>query len=290
MPSWPGSLDPYPLNETYAHSFGDARQKNAVEQGPARQRRIYSKALVKIDIEWMFLPAEFETFYGFYDQTLDDGVIAFDFPVFTGSAYETISVNFVKGSMKPRRAEGQWKVSATLECDALPVMSSGALDAIIGAAPGGGALPDWPADFVPNPLERDFDVTLPDPTIRSDFEDGYLPQSRKFKSAPAVMAVTWPMANAQYDAFRAWLSYRVFGGEGWFTIPVFRGGSYETRPARFVQGSLKATREGEDWLVHSKLELRDLPSLAGAVPSAILGHIGIRILGAPGAAILGSLS
>jgi hypothetical protein len=262
--AWPaGSIDPYPLNESFAHVFADRLSRNTNEQGMAKQRSVYRTALVTLQMSWAFSAAGFETFRTFYDRTVDGGTLPFTMDAFTGSAYENLTLNFVKGSVKPKKQGGEWIVAAELETAELSVMSSGALDALIGAAPGDGSLPVWPSNyFGSEPLGNDFDAAFPDPSMRGDFEDGYAPQQRIFKAAPATLTASYPMTNAKYDAFRAWRKYRAFNGEGRFSMAVFRGGSYENHDARIVKGSLKATRQGPDWLVRMALELRDLAAAA----------------------------
>lgn len=260
MPAWPSNLDYEPLNSSLVHVFDDKRIRTGVEQSIARHRSAYSAALHHVQMSWMMSPSDMETFRIFYDDTVNGGVTPFTMPIFTGSAYTNVTVNFIKGSDSYERAEQEWKVSAAIETAPLPVMTSAALDAIIGAATPG-ALPSWPAQWLPNPLERDVKLSVPQVLIRSDLEDGLQPQARPFMASPAFDEITLPMVNATFDAFRAWRIYRIYNGEGWFSMPVFRGGSYETHNVRIVAQSLKATRDGYDWLTHMKLEMRDLPAL-----------------------------
>jgi hypothetical protein len=256
--AWPGTIDHQPVNG-YAHVFADRRGRGEVEQGIARQRSLYSAALMTLNMVWAFSNAKFETFRTFYDRTVNCGD-QFTIDVFTGSAYQNVTANFVKGKLRTDRQGGEWIVSADLETDELPVMSSGALDALIGAA--GAGLPAWPAQLPSQPLNESLNVAFPDPLIRADFDDGYAPQRRVFFAAPATYAAVIPLSYSQYDLFRAWRKYRILNGQGWFTMPVFRGNSYQTRTVRIAKGGLKASWEGPDWLLNIALEMRDLPAFA----------------------------
>lgn len=263
--AWPTAKIAYqPLNDGYGHDFSEPRKRTPFEQGEARQRRVVRSAKTLIHIAWAFTPAGYQIFRAFLSWSIADGADPFTMPVLTGSpaAYQNLTVNFVKGSIEPKRDRGEWIVTAQLETDELPVMTSGALDALIGAA---GATPVWPAALPQAPQNNDMAVQLPDGLVRSDFEQGLIEQRRVFSAAPALYTQSWILSDAEYDLFRAWRKYRIKGGDAWFACPIFRDLAYVNLWVRIVAGSLSARRDGADWRLTAQLEMADLPRAAASV-------------------------
>ena len=255
--SWPSwAIDPSSLNEGLQHVFADKLLRTEFEQGAARQRRRTRSSLMTMQVRWAMSPAQYELFNTWRE--LDAGADWFSMSVYRDDDYEDVQARFVKSSIQVKRQDGEWIVDAKLEMTPLSTLTSAQLDAAIGAA--GAGMPDWPQDYFPaEPLNSDYAIQIPDTGVRSDFDFGDVEQSKPFANGPATFTVTWPFSNYRYKLFRAWLNWRLGEGERWFTVPIFRGDDYETLQARFVKGSLTASREGDDWIVKAKLETADLP-------------------------------
>lgn len=119
--------------------------------------------------------------------------------------------------------------------------------------------PAWP-DFIvdPFPLNDNYEQDAPDAVLRSDFEQGEARQRNIFRNAPTVFTLQWAMSPEQYQIFKGFLT-AVNGGK--FTIPVFSDTGYVTVTAQFVKGSIKTTRDGNDFIVAAQLETMDSLSL-----------------------------
>ena len=112
-----------------------------------------------------------------------------------------------------------------------------------------------PAGIIPTePLNEQYAVTLPNPYLRGDYEQGLPRQVRKFRNAPTKFAVTWPLNPAQYEILLGWLEDAAGGLGGWFDVPVFRGECYERMSVRFVMPLPDPKRQGGEWMFSGVLE------------------------------------
>jgi hypothetical protein len=202
---------------------------------------------------------QYEIYRGFIDSALRDGDW-FLMPVWMDNAYQLLQVRFVQGSIDRReRQDGRWNVSAKLEGLGAPVMNSVALTAHIGPPLDDGSLQPWPvAVLEAEPLNETFAHVIPDNLNRDDLTYGKLDHVRHQRQKPAIYDWSMPFVDNDFAIFRSFLYWRARKGMGWFTMPMFRGGSYETQAVRVVAGTLKAGRSGGDWLVSCQLEVADL--------------------------------
>jgi hypothetical protein len=182
----------------------------------------------------------------------------FAMPIFRDTDYETATVRFVKGSIAPSRQDGEWIVSAKVELYTLSTLTDDALSAAV-AIDATADLPAWPQDALGyEPLAEDYAVTLPDTLVRADFDQGSLDQVQPFVNGPAMFAVSWPFTDAQYAIFRAWVALILIDGGRRFTVPLFYGADYVTIEARFVAGTVTASRVGDGWQVKAQVETASL--------------------------------
>lgn len=280
LPIWPDYALPHsPFDSDYTFTTGDTRVRTALEQGTPRQRRASDLSLDTFQLRWQFTAAQYELFRGFVDTALAGGSGWFVIPIFIDTDYVSLPSRFVKGSIDNRkRADAKWEVTATLEVANLPVMASADLDAAIGAAPGDGSLPAWPTAVLdPVPLNDNFAHIIADGINRADQTTGDIEQDRPFRQMPALYQWSIPLTNAQYQIYRGFLFWRCKGGDGWFTAPMMRGGSYETQAVRIVAGTRKDTRSGGDWIASAQLEVADLApfSLETTFSTLLLQESGI---------------
>lgn len=258
-----------PAPDGLALSFADVFSRKEMETGPARLRRVASINGGQLDQPFQFTNAEYEYFRAWLEHSIDAGADWFTMPLFLGADYtDAVEARFVKGSISPKRADGGWRVETKLDLTALPVISSDALDAIIGEA--GSGLPEWPSQLLANPLDDEFVHVLADPLLRGDDKGAQPDQARIVTVMPTRMSFAWPFTWSDFETFKGYLKWRLSWGQKWQTMPVFRGASFQNLTARFVNGTLKATREGPEWVVRGDLELRDLAPLSLADAAALL--------------------
>lgn len=272
---WPEDVLPTaPFDADYGYQLGDARRRTQFEQGTPRQRRLSDLAYDVFTLRWLWSSADYEVFRGFIDAFVRDGDW-FYLSVFIDGDYARLQVRFVKGALNRRqRAGGLWEVTAKIETLDTPIMSLADLNALLGLPPLPNALPAWPADELePEPLNESFAQIIDDGVMRDDRTSGLIEQVRPFRQKVTTLEWSIPLTNAEYALFRAFLFWRVRGGDGWFTMPVFRGGSYEGQPVRIVAGTRNDTRSGGDWIVSAQLEIADLaPLSAEETLEAIMIH------------------
>lgn len=257
---WPSStLPPWPFDNDYTFVPADSRVRTPFEQGTARQRRTADLAYDVFQIRWTLPAALYETFVTTVDQSISSGADFFTFPIFIDSDYANCTARFQQGTLPRReRADALWQVSFALEVIDLPVMSSATLTGLIGAPTVG--IQAWPtAQIDGNALNASFAQVASDAVFRDDLTSGgRIDQVRRFRQRPAIYEWSAPMTNAQYALYRGFLYWRAKKGEGWFSIPVLRGGSIENETVRIVAGTRKDTRSGGDWVASAQFETSDL--------------------------------
>jgi hypothetical protein len=111
--AFPDYLLPHqPLNESYAVKLPSRTNRADFEQGMPRQRRTQRNAATQYQCTWPFTPDRYRLFRAFYDE-VEGG--QFTIPVFVDNAYRTVTAQFVKDSVVPRRQGGEWLVAAVVE-------------------------------------------------------------------------------------------------------------------------------------------------------------------------------
>jgi hypothetical protein len=131
----------------------------------------------------------------------------------------------------------------------------------------------WPEYALPSePLNDNYSVQLPNPLIRSDFDQGQQRQRKVMNAAPATFTVYWPLTDAQSEIYKGWKKWAINDGQDWFTLPVFVGGNYECVCARFVAGTEQWTRSGNEWVVQVNIEIPEMPAMtASCTAIALMG-------------------
>lgn len=273
MSRFPATLASEPLNESYGFTQADRLSRTDMEQGTARQRRMCRSGLYTFDLQWPFLPSEFDTVHGWFNWRTKMGANWFWLKVFTDTDYVRLQVRFVKDQVSTGRQGGEWIITAKVEAVDVPTITAAKLDARIGAADPD-ALPAWPFDELDHhPLNESLTYQLPMPIVRSDFDIGVLDQEPVFFQGPMVFAIELPFSNHDFETFRGFLRHRLGDGEKWFSTKFFHGESYRDIDTRFVKGSLAYSRSGDDWIVKAQQEIRDFYPRTQA-------HVGNDMVGA----------
>jgi hypothetical protein len=99
IPSWPDTLvvmPTQPESDGYAIASLNELLRSEMDRGPARMRRMFTKALHRLDFDLLMSPAQFMIFKGFYASTLRQGTRQFSMEIWDGSKYRTARLRFVQ--------------------------------------------------------------------------------------------------------------------------------------------------------------------------------------------------
>ena len=81
MPAWPSAPFPQtPLADGYEEVTAPNIARTSMEHGPAKHRRRFTAKTTAFTTQWLLTNAEVETFMAFFETTLSDGALSFDFP------------------------------------------------------------------------------------------------------------------------------------------------------------------------------------------------------------------
>lgn len=78
MPSWPGSLPQKPLFDTWNESPADNLVRFQPDVGPEKRRRRTTRGRKVVSCQFLMTGAEVAVLDTFYETTLQDGALAFD--------------------------------------------------------------------------------------------------------------------------------------------------------------------------------------------------------------------
>lgn len=127
MPAWPASL-PGALTEGYGINPESATISTDMDSGPARVRRRYTRTPVRVPVRFSFTQLEMHIFESWFKLEIASGASWFTFSLFTGAGFTPVNARFVGGKYKTDGVRGtKFLISAEIEVDALPVMTSAEL-------------------------------------------------------------------------------------------------------------------------------------------------------------------
>lgn len=78
MPSWPGSLPQFVLEQGYDETLPDQSIESQMETGPAKARRRFTTNVTKFQVQVAMDQTQASTFETFYSDTLEGGTLTFD--------------------------------------------------------------------------------------------------------------------------------------------------------------------------------------------------------------------
>lgn len=78
MPTWPGTLPQYVQESGYREEIQDQTVESAMDTGPAKIRRRFTKSLRKFTISMQMTAAQVTTFETFWQTTVAGGSLSFD--------------------------------------------------------------------------------------------------------------------------------------------------------------------------------------------------------------------
>lgn len=98
------------------------------------------------------------------------------------------------------------------------------------------ALPSWPASLPVRPLrDGTGPVSLFDPPIETEMEDGPRRMRRRSTTTWATVSLRFKMTNAQFATFQAFVRDTLNHGASRFTMPVWKPGATLPLPEKTVQ-------------------------------------------------------
>ncbi|CAM3408143.1 hypothetical protein BS639_17910 [Rouxiella silvae] len=121
---------------------------------------------------------------------------------------------------------------------------------------------NYPADYLPTPLQDGFGLTPISPLLRTQFTSGRARQRRLYKSTPTQAAVTWLFTEGESQLFEAWFSEGLTDGVSWFNMPLRTPlglGDYVCRFTDIYDGPVLVG--GKYWQFTATLELWERPVL-----------------------------
>lgn len=80
MPTWPGSLPQYPLQDGYSAAEPNGLLASAMDQGPPKVRRRFSAAVTPVQCSWKLTDAQKATLKAFVKTDLAGGALTFTWP------------------------------------------------------------------------------------------------------------------------------------------------------------------------------------------------------------------
>lgn len=113
MPTWPAALPQQFLINGYHEEPGDNIIRSPVATGPKKTRRRYTATIRPFGGRMLMTVAQYATFRTFYEDTIDDGSLEFDFPK-TNEPSTLLTVFFAK-KYEASQAGIFWAVSIELE-------------------------------------------------------------------------------------------------------------------------------------------------------------------------------
>ncbi len=92
--------------------------------GAVRQRRIFTVNMEVQQVRWTFKPFQYALFRYFWKELINQGADAFLVDLDFGGGLEQVAAKLVNGKYQYRYNEGYWFITAQLELDEPPYMST----------------------------------------------------------------------------------------------------------------------------------------------------------------------
>lgn len=130
LPVWPALLPTPKLPVDIETS--DVTVRSSMEDGGARQRRVYTLILTNYSASVEFTRQQMQIFEAWHHHYLHDGAEWFSMPLACGSGIYDAEARFTSGKIKAKLIEGAvFAVTLEIETRNRPVLSKAALDALI---------------------------------------------------------------------------------------------------------------------------------------------------------------
>lgn len=124
--TWPATLHFEPERETLKMLLNSGVIRQQMDGGNTLTRNRFSSMPVQQQFDWYFTSAEWDIFFGFWSATLVKGQKRFLVPIWTGSAYSTLTAKFISDPEPTAAGVTDMRVSATVELRNLVSLDSGA--------------------------------------------------------------------------------------------------------------------------------------------------------------------
>lgn len=118
MAIWPVGLPQYPIQAGYEESQPNNVVRTPMEAGPAKQRRRYTARVRPFMLALELTSAELDLFEAFYESTLADGALPFEWVHPRTQA--VLSFRFIGGQPPKWNAIGWDLYTAILQTEVLP--------------------------------------------------------------------------------------------------------------------------------------------------------------------------
>lgn len=79
METWPTSLQTILNSANFSYELGDTLIRSDMDVGPTKVRRRFSKGIEKLNTQIWIVRSLYNTFYNFYNTTLNGGVKSFQY-------------------------------------------------------------------------------------------------------------------------------------------------------------------------------------------------------------------
>ena len=112
--SMPAALNSRPLRDGYQYEPHSPLNRTDMEQGPARQRRVFDNSPAVLSPVWPFSADEYEIFRAWHHKDLHDGQDWFWAAVYIGGREQLGLCRFTE-AFKPVLVKIEWHVSAKIE-------------------------------------------------------------------------------------------------------------------------------------------------------------------------------
>jgi hypothetical protein len=123
---------------------------------------------------------------------------------------------------------------------------------------------DWPS-ALPAAIVSGYREQPSGAFSRSDMDNGYARQRRRFTSYPMRVVATWVFTAVEWELFSAWYDFGINGGATSFSMPVAAGQSFQTSAVRFADPETPWEAEalsGGGRKVSAVLELFQRPTIS----------------------------
>ncbi|MGN7613053.1 hypothetical protein ACQZV8_13320 [Magnetococcales bacterium HHB-1] len=118
----------------------------------------------------------------------------------------------------------------------------------------------WPVTL-PLPTTSGYGVVPQEAVLRTDMEAGPARQRRRFTQTSTEISVRWRFTKQQYALFEAWYKHRAQEGGTWFNMALKGGIGITDHDCRFKEPFTASLENNLVWIVTSKLETRERPTL-----------------------------
>lgn len=128
----------------------------------------------------------------------------------------------------------------------------------------------WPVSALPRPLADGYGMVAMPSTIRTDMDNGFARQRRRFTRAPTTVSLNFNMRADEFGIFDSWWRSVLLDGTEWFLMPLRNGVSDNYWTVRSLKPPEASLATIDVYRIAWQLEVDAVPALsAGDVLSLI---------------------